>query len=77
MTGKEKSCWHWFLSIPVSYLGQRKLLEYYGTPENVKKAPEEKVIEIIGRQRPGIECLKESKHKDWEKEYEEIGRAHV
>lgn len=77
MTGKEKSCWHWFLSIPVSYLGQRKLLEYYETPENVKKAPVEKIIEIIGRQGPGIEYLKESKHKDWEKEYEEMERRGI
>ncbi len=72
MTLEEKSCWHWFMSIPISYMGQKKLIECYGTAERVMNTPEEKIIEIIGRDSFGIEYLKNSKNTDWKKACEDM-----
>lgn len=69
MKSEEKKDWHWLLSIPVSYVGQRKLIQYYGTPAEVRRAPEEKVAEIIGKENISAEYLKESKKTDWEEMY--------
>lgn len=66
---EEKAYWHWFLGIPVSYVGQRKLLACYGTPKKVMEAPEEQVLQIIGKEKAGIEYLKTSKNTDWKKAY--------
>ena len=66
---EEKAYWHWFLSLPVSYVGQQKLLAFYGTPKKVMEAPEEQAAQIIGKESAGIEYLKISKNKDWKKAY--------
>lgn len=68
----EKAYWHWFLGIPVSYVGQKKLLACYKTPKKVLEAPEEQVLQIIGREEAGIEYLKKSKNTDWKKAYMSI-----
>lgn len=65
----EKAYWHWFLGIPVSYVGQKKLLACYGSPRKVLEAPEEQVLQIIGKEEAGIEYLKKSKNTDWKKAY--------
>lgn len=69
MTIEEKSYWHWFLSIPISYIGQKKLLDSLQTPKKVWEASEEQVIAIIGKTKQSIEYMKSSKNTDWKKEY--------
>ena len=72
MDKEEKIDWHWFLNIPISYIGQKKLLEYYGNPKKVKEAPLEEIMQIIGKIQVGIEYLKTSKNTDWKKAYQKL-----
>lgn len=72
MTIEEKAYWHWFLSIPISYIGQKKLLDALKTPQKVWDASEKQMIEIIGKTRQSIEYMRTSRHRDWEKEYLEL-----
>ncbi len=66
---EEKVYWHWFLNIPISYIGQRKLISCLKTPRKVMEASEKQLVEIIGKIQPGIEYLKSSKNTDWKKAY--------
>ncbi len=72
MDKEEKIDWHWFLNMPISYIGQKKLLEYYGNPKKVKEAPLEEIMQIIGKIQVGIEYLKTSKNTDWKKAYQKL-----
>lgn len=69
---EEKACWHWFLGIPISYIGQRKLLKHFGSPEKVMEASEKQITQIIGKTQQGVEYLENSRNKDWRKAYLEL-----
>lgn len=77
MTIEEKSCWHWFLNIPISYIGQQKLLSCLRTPENVMAASEKRIIEIIGKTQQIIEYLKSSRNTDWKKAYLDMEQSGI
>lgn len=69
---EEKAYWHWFLSLPISYIGQRKLIACMKTPRKVMEAPVNQITEIIGKIQPLTEYLKRSQNTDWKKAYLEM-----
>ena len=77
MTIEEKAYWHWFLSIPISYIGQRKLITQLQTPQKVWEASEQQIIEIIGKTQQSIEYLKSSKNTDWKNAYLQMEQKRI
>lgn len=74
---EEKACWHWFLGIPISYIGQRKLLKYFKTPGKVMEASESQITQIIGKTQTGVEYLEDSRNKDFRKAYLELAKRGI
>lgn len=66
---EERALWSWFLGIPISYIGQRKLIEHFKSPGKVMEASEQEISQIIGKIQPAIEYLKERRNTDWRKAY--------
>ncbi len=69
ITWEEKALWHWFLGIPISYIGQRKLIEHFKTPGGVMAASEQEISKIVGKIQAVVEYLKDRENTDWRKAY--------
>lgn len=72
MEKEEKVCWHWFMGIPVSYIGQRKLLACFKHPGKIREASRRELEAVIGKISLAMEYIEKSRNMNWERSYREM-----